>query len=41
MDSYIKVCDIEKYYGNASNVTRAIIYKSEPGFGSHDFHGNT
>lgn len=24
MDSYIKVCDIEKYYGNASNVTRAI-----------------
>ena len=22
--SYIRVCDIEKYYGNASNVTKAI-----------------
>ncbi len=24
MDDYIRVCDIEKYYGNGSNVTKAI-----------------
>lgn len=24
MDSYIRICDIEKYYGNASHVTKAI-----------------
>lgn len=24
MDSYIRVCDVEKYYGNASNVTKAV-----------------
>ena len=24
MNSYIRVCDIEKYYGNSSNVTKAV-----------------
>ena len=24
MKDYIRVCDVEKYYGNASNVTKAI-----------------
>ena len=24
MDDYIRVCDIEKYYGNGSNVTKAV-----------------
>lgn len=24
MDDYIRVCDVEKYYGNASNVTKAV-----------------
>ena len=24
MDGYIRVCDVEKYYGNASNVTKAV-----------------
>ena len=24
MNDYIRVCDVEKYYGNGSNVTKAI-----------------
>lgn len=24
MDGYIRVCDVEKYYGTASNVTKAV-----------------
>ena len=24
MNEYIRVCDVEKYYGNASHVTKAV-----------------
>ena len=38
MDDYIRVCDIEKYYGNGSNVTKAVDRVSFS-FGKGDFTG--